>query len=56
MSVKKAVKKVVDKVKGVVTPKVAVVKTEQVKSQCANCSSQGEQCSVCTPIFTDTFK
>lgn len=56
MSVKKAVKKVVDKVKGVITPKVTVVKTEKSETKCANCSSQGEQCSVCTPTFTDTFK
>lgn len=56
MSVKKAVKKVVEKVKETVKPKVvkAVVSTEKVV--CTNCSSKGEQCSVCTPIFTDTFK
>lgn len=55
MSVKKAVKKVVEKVKEAVAPKV--VKAEVVKtSSCTNCSSKGEQCSVCTPIFVDTFK
>lgn len=55
MSVKKAVKKVVDTVKKVATPKV--VKTEVVeKTACSNCTGKGEQCSVCTPIFVDTFK
>ena len=55
MSVKKAVKKVVDTVKKAVAPKV--VKTETVKTvTCSNCTGKGEQCSVCTPIFVDTFK
>lgn len=57
MTVKKAVKKVVDKVKSVVTPKEVtpkVVKTE-TKPKCHNCSSRGEQCCICTPIFEDTF-
>lgn len=51
------VKKVVDKVKSVVTPKEVtpkVVKTE-TKPKCHNCSSRGEQCYICTPIFEDTF-
>ena len=44
MTVKKAVKKVVDKVKSVVTPKEVtpkVVKTETTP-KCHNCSSHGE--------------
>ena len=57
MTVKKAVKKVVDKVKSVVTPKEVtpkVVKTETTP-KCHNCSSHGEQCYICTPVFEDTF-
>lgn len=55
MTVKKVVRKVVDKVKSIVTPKVVVVKTEVQKTVCSNCNDSGRHCSVCTPVFHDTF-
>ena len=55
MAVKKAVKKVVVKIKEAITPEVKVVKSSAKKEECANCTSQGEQCSVCSPVFEDTF-
>lgn len=36
---------------------MAVKKTEEVQTVvCDNCQDSGVQCSVCTPVFTDTFK
>lgn len=48
-------KRVVDKVKEVVKPKtVKVNKVEEVKITCSNCDGS-TQCSVCSPVFRDTF-
>lgn len=48
------VKKVVEAVKKAVTKRVVAKKTEDTK--CTNCTGNGEQCSVCTVPFEDTFK
>lgn len=58
MAVKKAVKKVVEKITAKVTvekPVVTVTKSETKENKCTNCTSKGEQCSICTPIFVDKF-
>ena len=52
-----AVKKVVDAIKKVVTPKIVVVKEESVVNNvCPNCENSGLQCAVCSKPFEDTFK
>lgn len=52
-----AVKKIVDVVKKVITPKIVLVKEEEVVSTvCENCNDSGLQCAVCSKPFEDTFK
>ena len=56
MSVKKVVKKVVASVKKVISkPVVEIAKVEVKENVCSNCENSGKQCSVCTPVFEDTF-
>lgn len=49
------VKKVIDKVKEIVKPKVTVVKTEAKVETCSNCNDSGLACSSCSVPFSDTF-
>ena len=56
MTIKKVVKKVVASVKKVISkPVVEVAKVEVKLLGCYNCDNSGKQCSVCTPVFEDTF-
>lgn len=49
-------KKVIDKVKEAIKPKVVkVIKTEEVKTICSNCNDSGLACSSCSVPFSDTF-
>lgn len=50
--------KVINLIKEIMSKKVVVKKTEQKleTNTCKNCTLNGEHCSVCTPVFVDTFK
>lgn len=56
---KKIIEAVVDVIKGkteeVKPVEVKVTKTIAKKESCTNCTSNGEQCYICTPVFEDTF-
>lgn len=60
MSVKKVVKKIKEAFlppKGTGRePKLEVLKTNSKEVVCSNCNRSGKDCSVCTPVFVDTFK